>query len=112
NPSRGFAPSPGAITVFHAPGGHGVRVDTHAYSGYVIPPHYDSMIAKLIVRAKTRDLAIKKMSRALDEFVIEGVHTTIPFHRKLMKDPAFIAGQFDTTFLEDFDFSDLTNHLQ
>lgn len=112
NPSRGFSPSPGAITAFHAPGGHGVRVDTHAYSGYVIPPHYDSMIAKLIVRAKTRDLAIKKMSRALDEFVIEGVHTTIPFHRKLMKDPGFIAGEFDTTYLEDFDFSDLSNHLQ
>lgn len=110
NPARAFAPSPGTINTFHAPGGHGVRVDTHAYAGYVIPPHYDSMIAKLIVRAKTRELAIKKMSRALDEFVIEGIHTTIPFHKKLMKDPAFVAGDFDTTFLEGFDFSDLATH--
>jgi acetyl-CoA carboxylase biotin carboxylase subunit len=107
NPRKGFSPSPGMVTAFHAPGGHGVRVDTHAYAGYVIPPHYDSMIAKLIVRAKSRDLAIKKMSRALDEFVIEGVATTIPFHKKLMKDPKFNAGDFDTTFLEGFDFSDL-----
>jgi len=111
DPSRGFAPSPGAITAFHPPGGHGVRVDTHAYAGYVIPPFYDSMIAKLIVRAKSRDLAIKKMSRALDEFVIEGIHTTIPFHRKLMTEQKFIDGDFDTTFLESFDFSDLTNHV-
>jgi acetyl-CoA carboxylase, biotin carboxylase subunit len=102
NPYKGFAPSPGRITTFHPPGGHGVRVDTHVYSGYVIPPHYDSMIAKLIVRARTRDLAIRKARRALDEFVIEGVHTTIPFHQHLLRDPQFVAGDFDTQFLENF----------
>ncbi|NNE45159.1 MAG: acetyl-CoA carboxylase biotin carboxylase subunit [Rhodothermales bacterium] len=102
NPFRGFAPSPGAISTFHPPGGHGVRVDTHAYADYVIPPHYDSLIAKLIVRAKTRDLAINKMQRALDEFVIEGVHTTIPFHSQLLRNEAFRAGNFDTKFLETF----------
>ena len=109
NPERGFAPSPGTITAFHSPGGHGVRVDTHAYAGYVIPPHYDSLIAKLIVRARTRDLAIKKMSRALDEFVIEGIHTTIPFHKRLMGDQKFADGDFDTTFLDTFDFAGLTS---
>ena len=103
NPFRNFSPSPGRVTAFHPPGGHGVRVDTHAYAGYVIPPHYDSMIAKLIVRARTRDLAIKKMLRALDEFVIEGVSTTIPFHQQLLVDPRFVAGDFDTTFLESFE---------
>ena len=103
NPFRDFSPSPGRVTAFHPPGGHGVRVDTHAYAGYVIPPHYDSMIAKLIVRARTRDLAIKKMLRALDEFVIEGVSTTIPFHQQLLVDPRFVAGDFDTTFLESFE---------
>ncbi len=102
NPFRGFAPSPGVISTFHPPGGHGVRVDTHAYADYVIPPHYDSLIAKLIVRAKTRDLAINKMKRALDEFVIEGVHTTIPFHSQLLRNEAFKAGNFDTKFLETF----------
>jgi acetyl-CoA carboxylase biotin carboxylase subunit len=102
NPFRGFSPSPGLITTLHLPGGHGVRVDTHAYAGYRIPQHYDSMIAKLIVRARTRDLAINKMRRALDEFVIEGVHTTIPFHRQLLLDERFCAGDFDTHFLESF----------
>jgi acetyl-CoA carboxylase biotin carboxylase subunit len=102
DPFRSFSPSPGVITTFHPPGGHGVRVDTHAYAGYVIPPHYDSLVAKLIVRARTRELAIKKMRRALDEFIIEGIHTTIPFHRQLLADERFRAGDFDTGFLETF----------
>ncbi len=103
DPYKNFAPRPGTIRTFHPPGGHGVRVDTHAYAGYVIPTNYDSMIAKLIVRGKTRELAINKMRRALDEFVIEGVATTIPFHRQLMEDERFQAGEFDTTFLEHFE---------
>ncbi len=102
DPFRNFSPSPGRIATFHPPGGHGVRVDTHAYAGYVIPPHYDSMIAKLIVRARTRELAIFKMLRALDEFVIEGVKTTIPFHKQLLRHADFRAGRFDTRFLETF----------
>jgi acetyl-CoA carboxylase biotin carboxylase subunit len=102
NPFKGFAPSPGQIKTFHPSGGHGVRVDTHAYAGYHIPPYYDSMIAKLIVHARTRDLAIRKMLRALDEFVIEGVHTTIPFHKQLLATDAFQKGEFDTRFLETF----------
>jgi acetyl-CoA carboxylase biotin carboxylase subunit len=106
NPFRGFSPSPGRILTFHPPGGHGVRVDTHVYAGYVIPPHYDSMIAKLIVRGATRDMAIRKMLRALDEFVIEGVQTTIPFHQQLLRHPDFQAGQFDTRFLERFELVD------
>ena len=103
DPFRNFSPSPGTINTFHPPGGHGVRLDTHAYAGYQIPPHYDSMIGKLIVRARTRNLAIKKMRRALDEFVIEGIKTTIPFHKQLMVHPDFIAGTFDTHFLETFE---------
>lgn len=103
DPYNGFRPSPGKITTFHAPGGHGVRLDTHAYAGYVIPPYYDSMIAKLITTARTREEAIDKMKRALDEFVIEGVKTTIPFHRQLMDDPNYIVGNYTTKFLEDFD---------
>ena len=102
DPFRNFSPSPGRIATFHVPGGHGVRVDTHAYAGYVIPPHYDSMIAKLIVHARTRELAINKMVRALDEFVLEGVKTTIPFHQQLLRDPGFRNGDFDTHFLEHF----------
>jgi acetyl-CoA carboxylase, biotin carboxylase subunit len=102
NPFRNFSPSPGMITVFHPPGGPGVRVDTHVYAGYVIPPHYDSMIAKLIVRAPTRAQAIRRMLRALEEFVIEGVHTTIPFHRQLLMHLDFQEGRFDTRFLESF----------
>ncbi len=102
NPFRNFSPSPGKITAFHVPGGHGVRIDTHAYAGYVIPPYYDSMIAKLIVRARTRELAIAKMQRALDEFIIEGVHTTIPFHQQLLADERFRKGEFDTGFLDRF----------
>ena len=103
NPFKDFAPSPGVIKTFHPSGGHGVRVDTHVYAGYTIPPYYDSMIAKLIVRARTRDLAINKMLRALDEFVIEGVHTTIPFHKQLLATDAFRRGEFDTRFLETFE---------
>jgi acetyl-CoA carboxylase biotin carboxylase subunit len=103
DPYRKFSPSPGEITTFHPPGGHGVRVDTHAYAGYTIPPYYDSLIAKLIVRGRTRELAIRKMVRALDEFVIEGVKTTIPFHRQLMTDPDFQTGNFTTRFLESFE---------
>jgi len=102
NPYKNFSPSPGLIKTFHPPGGHGVRVDTHVYAGYMIPPNYDSMIAKLIVRARTRDLAINKMLRALSEFVIEGVKTTIPFHIQLLRDEQFRAGNFDTRFLETF----------
>lgn len=103
DPYRGFRPSPGTIATFHPPGGLGVRVDTHVYAGYVIPPHYDSMIAKLVVKARTRELAIKKMRRALDEFVIEGITTTIPFHQQLMEDERFRTGVFDTHFVESFE---------
>jgi acetyl-CoA carboxylase biotin carboxylase subunit len=101
DPDRGFAPSPGTITVYHAPGGHGVRIDTHVYAGYKIPPYYDSMISKLIVVAQTREEAILKMQRALDEYVIEGVKTTIPFHQRLMRHPRFLSGNFTTKFLEE-----------
>ena len=106
DPWNNFRPCPGKITHFHSPGGHGVRVDTHVYAGYVIPSNYDSMIAKLICVAQTRDEAICTMERALSEFVIEGVKTTIPFHLKLMKDPNFRAGNFTTKFLETFDFTE------
>ena len=102
DPFNDFRPSPGKITTLHTPGGHGVRLDTHVYSGYIIPPHYDSMIAKLITTAQTRESAINKMKRALDEFVIEGVQTTIPFHRQLMDHPDYIAGNYTTKFMEDF----------
>jgi acetyl-CoA carboxylase, biotin carboxylase subunit len=102
DPYNGFRPSPGKITSLHAPGGHGVRLDTHVYAGYTIPPNYDSMIAKLITTAQTRDEAIDKMRRALDEFVIEGVKTTIPFHRQLMDHPDYIAGNYTTKFMESF----------
>jgi len=103
DPYKNFIPSPGRITDYHSPGGHGVRLDTHAYAGYVIPPHYDSMISKLIVVAQTREEAITKMQRALDEYIIEGVKTTIPFHQKLMKDPKFREGDFTTKFMETFE---------
>ncbi|MCF8713539.1 acetyl-CoA carboxylase biotin carboxylase subunit [Joostella atrarenae] len=102
DPYNDFRPSPGMITTLHAPGGHGVRLDTHVYSGYTIPPNYDSMIAKLITTAQTREEAINKMKRALDEFVIEGIKTTIPFHRQLMDEPDYIAGNYTTKFMEDF----------
>ncbi len=103
DPFNDFRPSPGRITNLHAPGGHGVRIDTHVYSGYMIPPNYDSMIAKLITTAQTREEAINKMKRALDEFVIEGIKTTIPFHRQLMDHPDYIAGNYTTKFMEDFE---------
>jgi|TARA_B110000238_G_scaffold200946_1_gene253417 acetyl-CoA carboxylase biotin carboxylase subunit len=103
DPYNNFRPSPGKITTLHAPGGHGVRIDTHVYAGYLIPSNYDSMIAKLITTAQTREEAISKMKRALDEFVIEGVKTTIPFHRQLMDDPAYVAGDYTTKFMEDFE---------
>lgn len=102
DPFNDFRPSPGRITSFHAPGGHGVRLDTHVYADYVIPPYYDSMIAKLITTAQTREEAIDKMRRSLDEFVIEGVKTTIPFHRQLMDDPRYLEGNYTTKFMEDF----------
>ncbi|MBN8702069.1 MAG: acetyl-CoA carboxylase biotin carboxylase subunit [Bacteroidetes bacterium] len=105
DPFNGFRPSPGKITVLHTPGGHGVRVDSHIYAGYVIPPNYDSMVAKLITMAQTREEAISKMHRALSEYVIEGVKTTIPFHLRLMKDKNFIEGKYTTKFLEDFDLT-------
>ncbi len=102
DPYNDFRPSPGKITVLHQPGGHGVRVDSHVYAGYVIPPYYDSMIGKLIAVAQTREEAINTMSRALSEYVIEGVKTTIPFHLQLMKDESFKSGNFTTKFLESF----------
>lgn len=102
DPYNDFRPSPGRITNLHAPGGHGVRIDTHVYSGYMIPPNYDSMIAKLITTAQTREEAINKMKRALDEFVIEGIKTTIPFHRQLMDHPDYVSGNYTTKFMEDF----------
>ncbi|MFS4415498.1 acetyl-CoA carboxylase biotin carboxylase subunit [Maribacter sp. 2307ULW6-5] len=103
DPYNNFRPSPGRITTLHTPGGHGVRMDTHVYSGYTIPPNYDSMIAKLITTAQTREEAINKMKRALDEFVIEGVKTTIPFHRQLMDHPDYLAGNYTTAFMDDFE---------
>ncbi len=101
-----FRPNPGLITSFHAPNGHGVRVDTHVYAGYMVSPHYDSMIAKLICKAQTRDECITKVGRSLDEFVIEGVHTTVPFHQKLMKNETFRSGDFNTGFLQSFSMDD------
>lgn len=100
NPHQGFMPSPGKITYLHLPGGMGIRVDTHVYSGYTIPTYYDSMIAKLIATGQSREQAISRMLRALEEFMIEGIHTTIPFHLEVMKHPDFIAGNYDTSFLE------------
>lgn len=107
DPANGFRPSPGKITNLHLPGGYGVRVDTHCYNGYTIPPNYDSMVAKVIVTAPTRNEARARMKRALEEFVIEGVKTTIPFHIKLMDDPKFASGKFTTSFMETFDLSKL-----
>ena len=106
DPYNDFRPSPGLISTLHFPGGHGVRLDTHVYSGYIIPPHYDSMIAKLITTAQTREEAINKMKRALDEFVIEGIKTTIPFHRRLMDHPDYISGDYSTKFMDSFSMGD------
>lgn len=103
NPERNFMPSPGEITMYMPPGGFGVRVDSAMYTGYTIPPFYDSMVAKLIVHADTREEAILRMKRALEEFIIEGVDTTIPFHAQLMEDEVFNSGDFDTKFLEKYD---------
>ena len=102
DPYNGFRPSPGKITTLHVPGGHGVRVDSHIYAGYVIPSNYDSMIAKLITIAQTREEAINTMERALSEFVVEGVKTTIPFHQQLMRNEEFRKGNYTTKFLETF----------
>ncbi len=107
DPYNDFRPSPGKITTFHAPGGHGVRLDTHVYAGYTIPSNYDSMIAKLITTAQTRQEAIDKMKRALDEFVIEGVKTTIPFHRQLMDDERYVSGNYTTAFMDTFKMKEL-----
>lgn len=102
NPDKNFMPSPGKITNFHTPGGFGIRVDTHAYAQYSIPPYYDSLIAKTIVHGKTREEVIKRMTRALEEFVIEGVHTTIPLHLKILQDDNFRTGNFNINFMESF----------
>lgn len=107
DPRNGFRPSPGKITNLHFPGGHGVRIDSHVYAGYTIPSNYDSMIAKLIVTGQSREEVLTRMKRALQEFVIEGIKTTIPFHIKLMDDETFKSGKFTTKFLESFDFSDI-----
>ena len=103
NPEKNFMPSPGVVDMYLAPGGFGVRVDSAVYPGYKIPPFYDSMVAKLIVHADTREEAVARMKRALDEFVVEGVKTTIPFHYNLMDHEVFKSGDFDTKFLEKYD---------
>jgi acetyl-CoA carboxylase biotin carboxylase subunit len=104
DPEHMFRPSPGKLQVFHTPGGHGVRVDSHCYASYVVPSNYDSMIAKLIVTAHTREEAIERMSRALDEFIVVGISTTIPFHKQVMHNPVFRSGDYDTSFLDSFRF--------
>ncbi|MHB1049344.1 MAG: acetyl-CoA carboxylase biotin carboxylase subunit [Bacteroidota bacterium] len=106
DPNHDFRPSPGKITSLHFPGGNGIRIDSHVYADYIIPPYYDSMIGKLIVHGKTRDEAIAKIYSALDEIIIEGVQTTIPFHKKVMKSDVFRSGVFDTKFIETFQFKD------
>ena len=103
NPANGFSPSPGLITSFHMPGGPGIRVDTHVYGGYRMPSHYDSLLAKLVAHGRTRDEAIGRMQRALEEFVLEGIETTIPFHRMVMADERFRNGHIDTTYIETCD---------
>jgi len=100
DPSRNFQPSPGLITAYHPPGGPGVRVDTHIYAGYTVPPYYDSLLAKVIVHGNTRTEALARMRQALDSFIIEGVTTTIPFLGRVMRHPDFVAGKIDTKFLE------------
>ena len=107
DPANGFRPSPGKITNLHLPGGHGVRVDSHVYAGYTIPPYYDSMIAKLIVSGQSREEVMVRMKRALEEVVIEGVKTTIPFHIEMMDNEIFKSGNFTTKFLDDYDFTKL-----
>jgi acetyl-CoA carboxylase biotin carboxylase subunit len=100
DPGNGFLPQPGRITSFYPPGGPGVRVDTHVYQDYVVPPYYDSLLAKLLVWGRTREEAAMRMRRALDEFVLEGVKTTIPFHQRVMRDPRFLSGDVDTGYVE------------
>ncbi|MBW3555180.1 MAG: acetyl-CoA carboxylase biotin carboxylase subunit, partial [Gemmatimonadetes bacterium] len=100
DPARNFAPSPGMITIWHAPGGPGVRVDSHAYQGYRVPPNYDSLLGKLIVHANDRPEAIARMRLALESFIVEGVHTTIPFLAELLHDDAVVSGDIDTKYLE------------
>jgi acetyl-CoA carboxylase biotin carboxylase subunit len=102
DPARNFIPSPGTIGLYYAPGGHGVRVDSHAYSGYAIPPHYDSMIGKLITYGENRKTALERMYRALSEYLIRGVKTTIPLHKAIMADPVFIEGKATTAYMEEF----------
>ena len=106
DPYNDFRPNPGKITSFHSPKGHGVRVDTHVYAGYTVGPYYDSMIAKLICKAQTREECINKMRRALQEFIVEGIKTTVPFHLQLMDDPKFQSGNFNTGFLADFELKE------
>jgi len=103
---RNFMPSPGEISSYHIPGGPGIRVDSHAYAKYVIPPYYDSMVAKLIAYGKDRDESVRRLSRSLDEFIIEGVKTTIPFHQKLIRREEFLKGDFDTGFLDRINLTD------
>ncbi len=103
DPAQNFRPSPGKITAFHTPGGYGVRVDTHAYAQYMIPPYYDSLIAKLITHGSNRDEAINRMARALEEFVVEGVATTIPLHKAIINTDEFRSGNFTTNFIETVD---------
>lgn len=112
DPHKGFRPTPGTITSYHAPGGHGIRVDTHVYAGYSIPPNYDSMISKLISVAPTREEALDKMRRALDEYVIEGIKTTIPFHQALMDNEAFLKGKYNTKFMEEWDVLDGNKRIE
>ena len=102
DPSRNFSPSPGTIDLYYAPGGHGVRVDSHVYGGYTIPPYYDSMIAKLITFGETRRTAIERMHRALGEYIIRGIKTTIPLHRAIFTDPIFCEGKATTAYIQDF----------
>jgi acetyl-CoA carboxylase biotin carboxylase subunit len=107
DPENGFRPSPGKIQSLHFPGGYGVRVDSHVYQSYIIPPYYDSLIAKLIVWGKDRHDAVRRGKRALEEFTIEGIKTTIPFHLQVLKDERFLSGNFDTHFLENFNFKNI-----
>lgn len=107
DPYRNFSPSPGTITAYHTPKGFGVRVDTHAFANYVVPPYYDSMIAKVIARGNDREEAIARMSRALDEFIIEGIKTTIPFHKQLMKNEQFRSGVYNTSFIDNFELVEM-----
>ena len=100
DPYRNFQPSPGLITAYHPPGGPGVRVDTHVYAGYTVPPHYDSLLAKVIVHGNDRQEALQRMGQALDSFILEGVTTTIPFLARVIRHPAFVAGEVSTRFLE------------